>query len=148
MLLTIQTLMTRELYTLQETDTVQDAHALMNRQHVRHIPILDAGGELCGLLTQRDLLAVSLSTFAEVSHQERAELETGIPLSEVMIREVVVATENTDLLEAAQFLLDTKHGCLPVVGAAGKLCGILTEADFVKLAIQLLKAANRHETAL
>ncbi len=148
MLLTIQTLMTRELYTLQETDTVQDAHALMNRQHVRHIPILDAGGELCGLLTQRDLLAVSLSTFAEVSHQERAELETGIPLSEVMIREVVVATENTDLLEAAQFLLDTKHGCLPVVDAAGKLCGILTEADFVKLAIQLLKAANHNETAL
>ena len=37
---------------------------------------------------------------------------------------------DTSLAEAARLLLDHRYGCLPVVGDAGRLCGIVTESNF------------------
>ena len=147
-MLTIQELMSTEVFTLKAEQTVHDAHDLMRDHHIRHIPVVDDEKKFIGLLTQRDLLAISVSTFADVSNEEREELETGIPLGEVMTRGVIVAQEDTDLMDAAKFLLDTKHGCLPVIAGSGELLGILTEADFVKLAIKLMdKLAEREQVS-
>jgi len=138
-LINVQELMSTQLYTLYPHQTLHDAHDLMTEHKIRHIPIVDEDNLFIGLLTQRDLLAVSVSTFADISNSERDELETGIPLSEVITYDVIVAQETTSLLDAARFMLETKHGCLPVVNAKGELKGILTEADFVNLAIVLLE---------
>jgi CBS domain-containing membrane protein len=42
---------------------------------------------------------------------------------------------DTPLAEAARIMLERKIGCLPVV-EAGKLVGILTESDFVRLGLK------------
>lgn len=42
-------------------------------------------------------------------------LESAIPISEVMTTDLMVAEEETDLRDAAQFMLDEKHGYLPVL---------------------------------
>jgi len=110
---------------------------MLNKQ-IRHIPIVDKQGNFLGLLTKRDLLAASVSMLADIDVLERNELEEGIPINEIMITDVIVAQENTFLLEAAHFMLKQKHGCLPVFQDK-KLVGILTEADFVKLAIYLME---------
>ncbi len=138
-MISIHELMSTELYTLHPRNTLHDAHALMTQHKVRHIPLIDDDNKFVGLLSQRDLLAMSVSSFADISNDERDELETGIPLSAVVTREVVTAEEETSLLEAARFMLNTKHGCLPVIDSQGRLKGILTEADFVRLAIHLLE---------
>ncbi len=129
--------MTTKLYTLRDTDSLLDAKTLMAQKRIRHVPVVDGGGFFVGLLTQRDLLAAALSTFADVSSKERNELETSIPVREVMITDIIVGDSETSLREAAQYILDTKHGCLPIV-TDGLLQGILTEADFVKLYLTLL----------
>jgi len=139
MLINIQELMSTELHTLHPHHTLHDAHALMNEYKIRHILVVDEANKFIGLLSQRDLLAMSVSTFAEISNDERDELETGIPLSKVVTRDIVAAEEDTSLLDAARFMLNTKHGCLPVIDAQAQLKGILTEADFVRLALHLLE---------
>lgn len=138
-MISIHELMSTDLHTLHPHHTLHDAHELMTAHKIRHIPIIDEENKFIGLLSQRDLLAMSVSTFADISNDERDELETGIPLSEVVTQEVVAAEENTSLLEAARFMLNTKHGCLPVIDRQTRLKGILTEADFVRLAIHLLE---------
>ena len=45
------------------------------------------------------------------------------------------------LKEAAKLLLEEKYGCLPVVSGK-KLCGIITEADFLRLTIELMEAVE------
>lgn len=145
-MITVEELMTTELCTLRETDNVHQARVMMHEHKIRHILIVDENDLFIGLLTQRDLLAATVSTFAEVSDAERDELEAGIPLSEVLIRDVTVAEVGTSLLEAAEFLLNTKHGCLPIV-SQGYLRGILTEADFVKLAVNLMEKLAAKEDA-
>lgn len=138
-MITVQELMSDSLYTLSAQDTVHTARALMLEQRIRHVPIVDDVGNLVGLLTKHDVLAVSISTLAEVENAVRDELEEGIPISEVMITDLMVGYLTTSLREAARFMLEQKHGCLPILSADQKLAGILTEADFVKLALHLME---------
>ena len=42
------------------------------------------------------------------------------------------------LIEAGKLMWDSKVGCLPVVDVAGKVVGIITEADFIAVALELL----------
>ena len=137
-MITVKELMRSQLYTLKPTNTVHQARDLMLDKQIRHIPIVDNSGKFIGLLTKRDILAASISSLADIDNIERDELEDGIPIAEIMITDVVVAQEDASLLDAAQHLLDQKHGCLPIF-RGDKLVGILTESDFVRLAVHLMK---------
>ncbi len=137
-MITVKELMMEQLYTLKPTNTVHEARDLMLDKQVRHIPIVDYDGKFIGLVTKRDILAASISSLANLDKTERDELEDGIPIAEIMITDVVVAQEDASLLDAAQNILDQKYGCLPIFRGE-TLVGILTESDFVRLAIHLMK---------
>ena len=136
-MLKVKDIMTDTLYTLHPTASIFDAHQLMAKYKIHHLPVIDDSNNLVGLLSQRDLLRASVSVFADVNKEERNEIEAGIPIKSVMSTDLVVAEQETPLEEIAQHLLNEGHGCLPVVGDDG-IQGIVTEADFVKLAITLL----------
>lgn len=136
---TVQELMSNTLHTLKAHDTIHAARELMLEKRIRHVPIVDDNNKLVGLLTKHDVLAVSISTLAEVENEVRDELEEGIPIAEVMITDLMVGYLDTSLREAAQFMLEQKHGCLPILSADQQLLGILTEADFVCLALHYIE---------
>jgi len=52
----VKDVMTKEVVVAQEGQSVLDAHLLMKRHHIRHLPVLDAQGELAGVISIRDLL--------------------------------------------------------------------------------------------
>ncbi|MHC1791265.1 CBS domain-containing protein [Solidesulfovibrio sp.] len=115
-------LMTSQLRCLKETDCLGDALAAMQELFIRHVPVVDDEGHLSGLVTQRDLLALE--------HKKDA----GTALREIMRTDVATVTPDTPLRAAAETMIFHKYGCLPVV-ADGELVGIITETDFLKLAI-------------
>ena len=130
--------MTRDVITLDREDSLADARRCMEQARVRHLPVV-AGGRLVGLVSHRDLLAASLSVFAEASEREERRLFAQIPVRELMHDAVRVRPE-TPVREAAGILMESKFGCLPVVGDGDALVGIVTEADFVRLAATMLDA--------
>ena len=133
----VSEVMSTQVMTLLDTATVAEARQLMSDATVRHLPVLNANKEVVGLITQRDLLSVALSRLADVERYEREALESTIPISEVMTKNVTMVEEHTNLREAAQHMLDHKVGCLPVV-EDGRLVGIVTESDFLRLVVNLL----------
>ena len=141
-MLTVKDVMSTDLVTLKDTESVSLARQIMGHKHVRHVPIRNEAGEFVGLLTQRDVLAATVSIFADVDQQVIDEMESSIPIREIMTTAMTVVHEDTLLHEAAKYLLELKIGCLPVL-SNGRLAGILTEADFIKLAIELI---NKFDT--
>lgn len=133
----VHELMVTELLTLKEYDHLYKARQLMMENRIRHLPILNDKDECVGLLSQRDMLYASVSRFAEISEEERREIESSIPIREVMTHEIIAVEEDTNLHEATDFMTEHKIGCLPVLDG-GKLVGILTESDFLKLVSRLL----------
>lgn len=105
--------------TLTVNATIGDALRLMHENKIGGIPIIDGGGRLAGILTNRDL---------------RFEENMSRPVSEVMTKEgLITAPEGTDLKGAEKILHQTKIEKLPVVDGSGKLIGLITYRDILKV---------------
>ncbi|MDQ7834554.1 MAG: CBS domain-containing protein [Humidesulfovibrio sp.] len=140
----ISELMTSPVYSLRETDTLQSARVLMEQKRIRHIPITTGNNIFRGLITNRDVLANTISHLADIDQATQNEIDAGIPLQEIMRTDVRTVSPDDAVKEAANILYHNKYGCLPVVDN-DKLVGIITEADFLQLTIQLLEAMDQAE---
>jgi CBS domain-containing membrane protein len=133
---TVAELMTKKVVTIGENDSLAQLEHGMQRFHFRHLPVV-ADGRLLGLVSHRDILHASASFLSdEAEHQNARILQQ--PASAIMQREVVTIRPHEPLLAAARLMWEAKLGCLPVTDDDNRLLGILTEADFIKLAIQML----------
>jgi len=140
----VKSIMTRDVFTLNQVESLSAAKDLMNLARIRHIPIVDNLGHFVGLLTHRDILAATISELAGIDRETQDEIEAGIPIDEIMQTDVVTVHPDLSLKEAARLLLEEKYGCLPVI-CEDKLCGIITEADFLRLTIDLMEAVEPEE---
>lgn len=133
-MITIDELMTTNPFTLRETDTLEDARRLMTEKHIRHVPVTDSDQQLKGLVTQRDVLE---ATNPESQGQS-------VKLSKIMIKKVSVIHSTDSVRQAAIYLQQHKYGCLPVVND-NRLVGIVTDSDYIGVAINLLEQVELTE---
>lgn len=130
----VSQVMTRDVTTLERNEKLVIADDVMRLGRIRHLPIVDSDGRLVGIVSQRDLFHSGLlRALGYGTHAQRQALDM-VVLKEAMKSEVVTIAPDTLLSAAAAIMLERKIGCLVVV-ENGKIAGILTEADFVKLAL-------------
>ena len=142
-MLTVAEIMTREPYVLGPDDTVEAARQLMAEHHIRHIPILSGEGSLIGMVTQRDVLAAGDSSVLNRSGGDGSP-DKYVALSTIMTNPVQSIDERDSLRGTAIHLQKNKLGCLPVL-RDGKLVGIITDSDFVAIAINLMEQLENSE---
>jgi CBS domain-containing protein len=129
----VSDLMTREVATLGRNETLRTADDVMRLGRIRHLPVVDDDGLLAGIVSQRDLFHGGLLRALGYGSHARGQALDSLVVKEAMTTDVVTTTPETELREAAKTMLDRKIGCLVVVEGQ-KIVGILTEADFVKVA--------------
>ena len=137
-MIAIDEFMTAEPYTLRETHSLSDARKIMTERNIRHIPITDDDRHLLGLVTQRDVLAATVPTSKQQTKSAPHEGDADIKLSDIMVRDVSVIHQNDSLRQAARYIRSHKYGCLPVL-SQNRLVGIITDSDFIDIAINLLE---------
>jgi CBS domain-containing protein len=135
----ISDIMSREVVSVDEDDSLQNLLESMRALRFRHLPVTDAD-RLIGLVTERDLLKVSSSTLLPHSATRDRELFERFRVRDVMVRDVVVVHPDTSVLDAARLMLDKHIGCLPVIDADNTLLGVVTSSDF----ITAVARAERH----
>jgi CBS domain-containing protein len=121
-------LMTPDRVTVEPTTSVGEVGRIMAERRFRHMLVSDETDGLLGLVSQRDLLAVLHSA------EPRIDGDADRPISELMQESVDTVRPECCAAEAARHMLRNKRSCLPVVNDGGVLVGILTEADFLRLA--------------
>jgi CBS domain-containing protein len=132
--LRVRDLMSRGVATVKRNDTLSVADDVLRLGRIRHLPVLgDDENELVGIVSQRDMFRGALArVLGYGEHGQRKVLNT-LAVKEVMTPDVVTTAPDTLLAEAARVMLERKIGALPVV-ENGRLVGIITESDFVRLA--------------
>jgi CBS domain-containing membrane protein len=141
-MLKVKDIMTTEVFVLHSTQTLELVRSLMRIKHVRHVPIVDQDNVFVGLVTHRDLLAQTISHLAEIDDEEQEYLDRHIHIMNIMKTDVLTVDPELDICSAISLLLDHRYGCLPVVSDS-KLVGIATEADFLKLTLELMKKYDK-----
>jgi len=120
-------LMSRHLATVTPYVTLAAAWEVMQANRVRHLPVMNEAGALCGLLSDRDLLAYM--GFSGSGYRE---------VSTIMQRDIEAVSPDCCIEAAARHMLARKYSCLPVLDDSGRLLGIVTESDFL---LRLLRDA-------
>jgi CBS domain-containing membrane protein len=143
--LLVKDVMSTDLITLEENETLDLVEQVMRLGRVRHLPVTD-GQTLVGLVTHRDLLKASISAMADIGEDERQELMSRVKVKEIMNRDIRTVPEELPLVRAAGILLQNRFGCLPVVRDDDKLIGILTEADFLRFSMTLIQRIEELES--
>ncbi|MCG7562734.1 MULTISPECIES: CBS domain-containing protein [Pseudoalteromonas] len=138
MLTTVADLMTPDPLAVSETNTLNDAHNLMREKNIRHIPVIDDHGMLVGMLTQKIMIAKVMGIIATYGTNALERKEKQQQVAEVMATDFASVQPQQSLQEVVRFFVDNRHGCMPVTDDNGKLLGILTSSDFVRLAAALL----------
>ena len=134
-------IMTKDVLSLKEEDNLSQIGQTMERFSLRHLPVVD-GGRLVGLVTHRDVLRFAVSELSDndqVRQERQRRLIENTFVARIMTRRPLTVFPDTPILEAAEILVESKFGCLPVVDSHGNLVGIVTEHDFLKLLVASLK---------
>ncbi|NMC53313.1 MAG: CBS domain-containing protein [Chloroflexi bacterium] len=129
--------MTKNPITVSSSVTIPDAYWLMINNKIRRLLVVD-DGKLVGIVTIEDLRQkIPFTTFA-IDAIKASDILSRCPVRQVMSTEPKTTTPDTQLIEAAQFMLDQKISTLPVMEGA-KVVGIITEGDFFRAFVELMK---------
>jgi len=123
--------MTTELVTINKEASIQEALAIMKRQSIRHLPVVDTERILLGWVTDADLRGVLIASMLEE-----------LTLEDVMVRKPYVVHPDMPLDEAAHIILEKRIGGLPVV-EKGKLVGVITVVDILSAFISMMGMFNQ-----
>ncbi len=118
--------MTTKVVTIRKESSIQEALAVMKRDSIRHLPVVDRDGTLLGWVTDADLRGVLIASMLEE-----------LTLEDVMVRKPHVAFPDMPLEEAARLILEKRIGGLPVV-MNGKLVGVITVVDILTAFITMI----------
>lgn len=133
----VREIMTPDVVTVDQRDPIARAEELMQLNRIRHVPVVD-GDVLVGVVTQRDVLAFSLPPGSDPIDDQ--DLKSRTRVQRIMRGAVETVRPDADVAEAADKMLALKIGSVAVVDERLHLVGIVTEADFVRLARALLGA--------
>ena len=107
---------------------------LMQDHALHHVPVLDERENLVGIVAERDLLLAA-------THHLQAAVDVG----DVMHRGVITTTADAPVDEAAALMVDHRIGGLPVLDAASRVVGVITETDIFRAFVASERLARRGE---
>lgn len=129
-------IISKNVMTIRAKDDVKKVFELMKTKNIRHIPVLD-NGKLTGIVTDTDLRQVLISSKSEGSEQTYYFTSKYSTVEEIMTKDPVTVTPQTDVEDAARLLQKYKIGGLPVV-EGNELVGMITETDIMGVLIEIL----------
>ncbi|MBK7586255.1 MAG: CBS domain-containing protein [Myxococcales bacterium] len=130
-------LMTRQLFTIGPEDSLESLEEHMATLHFRHLPVVD-DDKAVGLITHADLLHASSSYLTNLA-KEVDEIVHKLPAKRIMRQDFASVRPTDDLVEVAAVMWKARAVCVLVTEEGGKLVGIITQGDFVRLAHHLLQ---------
>jgi nucleotide-binding universal stress UspA family protein/predicted transcriptional regulator len=135
---TVSELMTRDVECVAEDETVIAVLRKLLRRRVSGAPVINASGQLVGVITEHDLLAWHHRVLNELTkdeanldparYGERIEAES---IASMVTRPAVSIDSGADLTAAIRMLLERNVRRLPVTDG-GRLMGIISRADILK----------------
>lgn len=118
-------LMSTDVFSVDEDREFNQVEVISELHHVRHVPITNAAGKLCGIISLRDLL----------SHLTNRAASHFIPIRELMNPQVITAGPDTPVQDIAKLMITHDISCVPIVENMA-LLGLISERDFLPLIVK------------
>jgi acetoin utilization protein AcuB len=134
--------MSKKVITIDENDSMQAAMKLLKAHGIRMLPVMK-GEKLVGILTDRDIKRASASDATTLEMHELIFLISQITAKEIMTKNPITVPFDFTVEETAEVLLKNKISGAPVLDAAGKIVGAITQTDLFNALISLTGVGKR-----
>ena len=132
-LVSVSSIMTKNVVKLNLSDDLTKAEILFKKHHIRHIPVVN-GNVIIGMLSYTDLLRISFADAIEDEDDVDTTVYNMFTVEQVMAKKLVSISPETTIKEAAQILASKEFHALPVC-EGDLLVGIITTTDLIKYLI-------------
>lgn len=119
----VRDIMTKSVITLGHERSIDDAKIMMQRHQIHHLPVLDAGGTVVGIVSEKDFAKIPGHHYQGIS---------GNSVTSVMSGDVITCTPSCRVASVAATMITCKIACVPVVSIQ-TLVGIVTTSDLLDL---------------
>ncbi len=126
-------IMTGRVVSLSPHHSFSEAANLMNDRNFRHCVVVDAHGQIVGVISDRDILRA----LARNPNSRSKSVE------QFMTHNPVTVRRHTPIADAVSKIVSKRINCLPVVDEDGSVCGIVTSTDLLKSYQQLLEMMHK-----
>lgn len=144
----VEDLMTSKVFTVEQHDMIDRVFFLIHYEKVRHLPVIEKG-KVIGIVSDRDLYKAlgpkSNSKSIQASENTTALHVVPQKVQHIMKRGVLTVNPDTYVSEAATLMADNRVGALPVVDKNGKLLGIVSATDILRVFSKIEKASEERE---
>ncbi|MEM3444460.1 MAG: CBS domain-containing protein [Thermoplasmata archaeon] len=144
--------MRKRVITIPDTATIKDAVDILAKHNISGAPVVDADGNLVGIISETDIfeklrtefrelrlvfpnLPLISVSFVEIPKEKKAreiyEELVNTRVSEIMTRDVVTAAPEDDVGHVVQLMVKHKVNRIPIV-TDHKIKGIITRGDILK----------------
>ncbi len=137
----IESVMTTEVVTARPSTPFRELVDLLQRKRISALPVVDQDDRLVGIVSEADLLVKQgyphggddVGLVHALRHRQRLGKAAGICALDVMTRQVVSVPVGTEVAAAARLMIRLGIKRLPVVDGQGRLAGIVTRGDLLKV---------------
>ena len=129
--------MTRKVVTVDQEASIFDAHELMAKNKIRHLPIVDQKQHLIGIVTDRDIRSALPNRCFELSPAEEEKI-AAIKVKDIMTKDPITISPTYTIQDALLMIQNAKVGALPVVDEDKRLKGIISVRDLLRAFINVL----------
>ncbi|MBL8710184.1 MAG: CBS domain-containing protein [Rhodospirillaceae bacterium] len=114
------------LISVKETDTLSDVARVLTQENIGAVPVLDAAGQMIGIISERDLVR-------QIAREGAAVLAH--PVSSVMTRNVVCCSPDDSIAAMMSMMTSRRFRHLPV-RSDGRIVGMISIGDVVKRRVE------------
>jgi acetoin utilization protein AcuB len=132
----VKDFMSTNVVAIDEDTSLHDARKIMEAHKIRRLPVMRKG-RLIGLVTLRMLLEAAPSPATDLTIHELHYLLAKMTVKQIMARDPHTVSPDMPAEEALQLGQDMGYGSFPVVDN-GRLVGIITESDIVRVMTKVL----------
>lgn len=136
----LEEVMTTPAVSIDVESPFREVVKLLHEKRFRHLPVINSRKQVVGIISQRDLYKT------QPPHKNEdgvwvydLEMIDGYILRNVMVPEPFTLKKTALLAEAIEAMVRNKYGCVPVIEEDGRLCGIITKFDILRIAFEILQ---------
>lgn len=145
-MLTAKDIMTKDVVTVKPDTSIEELAALLMKNVISGVPVVDSAGALYGIVTENDLISrnkrlhiptvvsfLDAAIYLESSKKFEQEVKriTATRVGDICVRTVITVTEDTSLADIATIMDEKKVHILPVM-KNGRIMGIIGKRDIVR----------------
>ena len=131
----VREVMTTSPVTVRPGTTLQAALQLVAEAHVTSLPVVNAAGQLRGIVSEADLIRDRVPSdprLNELAHQGELPDHHDV-VEQVMTPHVIAVGPDDDVVLAVETMTSTTVKSLPVVDRSGRVLGMLSRSDVVRV---------------